>query len=69
MDIDDLIEDVMIDAMQEVRGVLFTAMQSGMTIEDVCQMARHAETPCEFVDAVMMLASTMNDADGDWTRG
>lgn len=66
MHLDDIIDDIMTDTMGEVRSVLFTAMQSGMTIDEVCQCAKNAASPMEFVDAVMMYAGAMPDDMGRW---
>jgi len=61
MDLDEIIQDVMADAMQEVRSALYSAHHAGLTLEEVAAMSRHAQTPMEFIDAVHMLAGTMPD--------
>lgn len=66
MHLEDIIDDIMSDTMGEVRNVLFTAMQSGMTLEEVCLCSKNAETPMEFIDAVMMYAGAMPGDMGKW---
>ena len=49
--------------MDYVRGALFNALYSGLTLDDVCKMAAHAETPDAFDHAVNALAETVPDAE------
>lgn len=45
--------------MDIVRSALFSALEDGQTLEDVCRMAEYAETTWDFDHAVNELSETM----------
>ena len=45
--------------MDYVRGALENALESGLTLDDVCRMAANADSPEAFDLAVNMLAQTL----------
>lgn len=56
-------------AMDYVRGALFNALHSGLTLDDVCRMSANAHSPEAFDRAVNMLASVMPRASQSITHG
>lgn len=50
--------------MDYVRGALFNAFASGLTLEEVAAMAVNAETPEDFDRAVNMLAMATPEVEG-----
>ena len=62
-DLDHLLADIMCDEMAYIRDAVFNAYHSGLDLKDVCEMARNAETPADFSEAVNMLTYAMPDGD------
>ncbi len=51
--------EITLAPMDYVRGALFNAMHSGLTLDDVCRMAANADSPEAFDHAVNTLAQTV----------
>lgn len=54
--------------MDYIRGALYNAIASGLTLQEVTDMAEHADTPQDFDEAVNIFSTaTPNGQGAVWT--